>query len=428
MSRHFTRLDDLRRELLGYTADFVADATDIALARLTAIEAEGARPTIAECLALSEIYGVEPRHLARRPLDIVPMHGVSVLAQSPEFQGISQETRAAIARAATVARQVVELEERLGRPGRFQQLNRSFRHMPPPPRRGGAPYQEGRHYAETARRTLKLRGPIKSMRDFMATHFPAILVLYASLGDDTLGGVALADARRGPTIILNIDGRNENPLVRRFSLGHELCHVLVDWNRMQALALISAIREDARIEIESRANAFAVRLLFPERVALSLRDATPRDALRRALHHWGLHDQAARLYLQHAAGFKPADLDRAAKAIDEPDWHAREESPALRGFPVDAVPPERRTTLTLLASRAFAEAVIDRGAFARLLGLRAPPDDALRAVLVHAGVEAQLADERLEAERRRRPLRDTPLRLGPDFDAPLPEWEGAFGP
>ena len=49
---------------------------------------------------------------------------------------------------------------------------------------------------------------------------------------------------------------------RRFTLAHELCHLLVDRDKGARLAIVSG--PWAPLDVERRANAFAAALLMPE--------------------------------------------------------------------------------------------------------------------------------------------------------------------
>jgi Zn-dependent peptidase ImmA (M78 family) len=84
-----------------------------------------------------------------------------------------------------------------------------------------------------------------------------------AMEDEEIGGVAIARHDRSPLILLNtLDPRNRYPSGRRFSLAHELCHLLYDRRAGAELALISG--PWAPIELEKRAKAFAAMLLMPD--------------------------------------------------------------------------------------------------------------------------------------------------------------------
>lgn len=83
------------------------------------------------------------------------------------------------------------------------------------------------------------------------------------LGDKSVGGIAVARRNLAPVILVNTSNeRNAFPSGERFSLAHELCHLLHDRGRGMTVALISG--PWAPPAIEKRANAFAAMLLMPD--------------------------------------------------------------------------------------------------------------------------------------------------------------------
>lgn len=83
-----------------------------------------------------------------------------------------------------------------------------------------------------------------------------------SLSDETIRGVAIAGMRHAPMIVWNSNCVfNQHPHGRRFTLAHELCHLLFDWEAGRRLAIASG--PWAPSGIERRANAFAAMLLMP---------------------------------------------------------------------------------------------------------------------------------------------------------------------
>lgn len=82
------------------------------------------------------------------------------------------------------------------------------------------------------------------------------------LSDETIRGVAIAGPRRRPCVAWNPGcERNADEKGRRFTLAHELCHVLFDGGAGRGLALASG--PWAPVDLEQRANAFAAMLLMP---------------------------------------------------------------------------------------------------------------------------------------------------------------------
>lgn len=82
------------------------------------------------------------------------------------------------------------------------------------------------------------------------------------LSDRTIRGLAVAGSDFRPGIRVNVShDANGYPSGRRFTLAHELCHLLFDREVGRRLAMASG--PWAPRDIERRANAFAAMLLMP---------------------------------------------------------------------------------------------------------------------------------------------------------------------
>ena len=94
------------------------------------------------------------------------------------------------------------------------------------------------------------------------------------LETDSIRGVAIAGEGFSPRIVVNRKHYfNRNESGKRFTVAHELCHVLFDRTRARRIAHVSS-GQWAAPGIERRANAFAAYLLMPRRLVLEhLRDA-----------------------------------------------------------------------------------------------------------------------------------------------------------
>jgi Zn-dependent peptidase ImmA (M78 family) len=89
-----------------------------------------------------------------------------------------------------------------------------------------------------------------------------INVVDAALQTDSIRGVALAGEQMTPTIIINLTSPyNQTEEGRRFSIAHELCHILFDRSHARRVAISSGPWAPAGVE--KRANAFAAMLLMP---------------------------------------------------------------------------------------------------------------------------------------------------------------------
>ncbi|MBI5496922.1 MAG: ImmA/IrrE family metallo-endopeptidase [Deltaproteobacteria bacterium] len=215
-------------------------------------------------------------------------------------------------------------------------------------------------------------------------------MLYADLGSDGPAGLGFADELRGPAVVLNTRGKNTNALVRRFSLAHELCHLVTDWNRMQPLASVSGFLEDAVRPVEQRANAFAVRLLCPESTVRLTEKMREEDAARVLIEEHGLHYQAARLYLENETatirlpvGRPPAEIQGVISP--HPRWVEAEQARGIEDFPIRMAPLERRGVAAQVAAAAYSRGIVPRDAFARYLGIA--PTESLEDVLGFFGLD-----------------------------------------
>ena len=107
--------------------------------------------------------------------------------------------------------------------------------------------------------------------DALMTHVECMLeklgvrVKEVNLGEQGPRGVALAGGEVQATILVNLDDLRNSARGRRFTVAHELCHILFDRSRARSLAHTST--PWASPSVEQRANAFAAMLLMPPKRA-----------------------------------------------------------------------------------------------------------------------------------------------------------------
>lgn len=139
-----------------------------------------------------------------------------------------------------------------------------------------------------------------------------VSIVDIELADQGVRAVSFAGARHRATILINSawDGNQRNS-VRRFTMAHELCHLLHDRTYGAQLAVASG--PSAPLALEQRANAFAAMLLMPPAVlrridsSVPLNEATreslapvatrlgvPLSSLREHLYNVGIIDEIAR--------------------------------------------------------------------------------------------------------------------------------------
>jgi Zn-dependent peptidase ImmA (M78 family) len=368
----------------------VVRLSGVAATRLEAIEG-GADPTVFETEALALLYGIDADVLADEPIKVPAGSLVHALASLDEFHLVGDVVRARLMAAALAGRDLVWLRKRLGEPNGHDRFVSDRPSLDPKPER--LPALQGARLAAEVRRAWKLgQGPIPSVCELLAARLPSVAILYADFTADGPAGVSLVDATHGPAIVLNTAGKNENPLVRRFSLAHELCHLLVDYQRRAPLAQISGYLTESGLESEQRANGFAVRLLCPEAVLARLqrhRDANP-NAMARELAKYGLHYGALRLYLHNVARTEVPATPPGEAILDPSAWSDRESPRGLSPYPLEGAPTERRAEVARLSALAYSRGLFGRGRFAELLGVsRAHP---VERVLDHFGLDAPASD------------------------------------
>ena len=143
-----------------------------------------------------------------------------------------------------------------------------------------APFEEGYELAEDLLEELEMPGHEMSVDIQAVVEHLSIKVITKSLNTTTVRGVAIAGEGYGPAILLNMESSYNSTLAgRRFTLAHELFHVLYD--REHARRIAHASGPWAPPSIEKRANAFAAMLLMP-------RDLVHRSLPNEAINVHGL--------------------------------------------------------------------------------------------------------------------------------------------
>lgn len=127
------------------------------------------------------------------------------------------------------------------------------------------PWSQGYGLAEDFIEEFGLSRCLTTDRHVNIEHLLELLgvdIVEASLTDESVRGVAVAGPRYRPCVATNQNCHwNADIKGRRFTLAHELCHILFDWEIGRPLAMASG--PWAPVDIERRANAFAAMLLMP---------------------------------------------------------------------------------------------------------------------------------------------------------------------
>ena len=124
------------------------------------------------------------------------------------------------------------------------------------------PWERGYQLADVLHEALsdryRLTRPVDIERLF--TEFE-IAVEEVALTDKSIRAIAIAGENCQPTVAINSTYRYQHSHPRRFTLAHELCHLLYDRTHGVRLALASGPWAPA--DVEKRANAFAAMFLMP---------------------------------------------------------------------------------------------------------------------------------------------------------------------
>lgn len=371
----------VRENLIGYQLASAARYAGISVERLLEIE-NGAEPSFYEIEELARIYGIDSETLDQAQIDLKAGDSVRVLASQEEFKDLDDAIRLRVVEAANAARDLATLRAITGAQAPGSATKFEFLTAATHPE----PWAQGAEIAKVLRTRLALgTGVIPSMRDIVTNDFPEISLLYAHLGREGPAGITFADELRGQCIVINLDGKNANPCVRRFSIAHELCHILYDWPRTEPLAVVSGYLEQRGLDREKRANSFAVRFLCPESNLTVSQD--PLNLARNLTEQFGIHYGAARLYILNVLG-KELPIQPPSELRDfgvHPRWTTAEEPVGIDRFPLQSVPPQRRTSIAELAGRLYSRGEISRDRFAELVGVN--PSEEVEVVLDFFGLD-----------------------------------------
>jgi len=187
----------------------------------------------------------------------------------------------------------------------------------------GSPWEQGYSLAADLLDRLGLPGGDRSIDVDRVLEDLAVRIEDVALADETVRAVAIAGPDHTPTVLLNTSHATSRYRGgRRFTLAHELCHLLHDRAYGQPLAM--ATGPWAPAELEQRANAFAAMFLMPpDLVRAELPDwpqrtIAGRDIVRladkldasvtaamRHIHNLGFIDSARMEALEHELSPRP---------------------------------------------------------------------------------------------------------------------------
>lgn len=176
------------------------------------------------------------------------------------------------------------------------------------------PHEEGYLLAAACRDELGI-APDRTFVDMEAVlDRLGIAVQHCLLETNSIRGVAVAGEAYAPAIMINENScYNNNPPGRRFTLAHELCHILHDRTRARKLSHVSGPWASARIE--KRANAFAAMFLAPpSAIRQKLADVTP-EAVRMLANQVGMGVTALVEHLYNTDLIDDAERERLRQAL-----------------------------------------------------------------------------------------------------------------
>lgn len=130
---------------------------------------------------------------------------------------------------------------------------------------GNVPYEDGYQFAEDFLEDIEPQFGEDSdefVDPYVICKELSITIEEQRLDTNSIRGVALAGKDFAPLILINTTSVfNRNNEGKRFTLAHELCHIIFDRTRARRIAHISG--SWVAPGIEKRANAFAAYLLMP---------------------------------------------------------------------------------------------------------------------------------------------------------------------
>ncbi|MFT3775847.1 MAG: ImmA/IrrE family metallo-endopeptidase [Minicystis sp.] len=357
-----------RARELEIDSPLLAKAANLPEARLRAIESDSEAPTFDELRGISRILGID---LATFDPDEggapEKLPSVTTLMKSAG-RFIPPTQWRIVADAAEVAREIVTLEELLGRTSRFDRLCGRFS---PDGRFGERIWEDGRRLAER-------------VRNHTADSIPSMLKRCEELGiavietwlPQGISALCLVDRDHGPTIVINLAGHNESAFVRRFTLAHEICHILFDRHELEPLQKFDRYGEEYdKPDVEKRADAFAIHLLAPEGPFKShwkqMERFLPVEAiLRKLMERFGVGFQATRSHAIHLGLLLEEDGRRLSTVETAPtDSLVKSELDTTANELFAPIPRERRGSLLRLTLEALDRGLLGRSKALELLAV-----------------------------------------------------------
>ena len=358
-----------RRAALGLTVERLARLAGLRPAEVVQAETAGKVSPIRTLERLAPPLAVDERFLgsaSARSAD--PELGVRFRRLSNPETGEPSLSPTAVVKLAEAAWVIARQEDLLTEIDKEPPPARAFRRDPD--YRFPA-YQAGYRLAARTRQLLDIApdAPIPSLRRIIEDVL-RIPVVETELGQALAGATIANGAHRG--IVVNVEGRNQNPWVRRMTLAHELGHLL--WDPAQKLESLMVDRyaeiegdpRRAQDPVEVRANAFAIALLAPpeEVDRIVRRHNGDWDAVVSISERFGISVTASKAHVQNVCRYRVAPGRRMPVISDE--WKAQENY-TNDYFPIRTTPVARRGRFAWAVVRSMERRLISLDTAATLL-------------------------------------------------------------
>lgn len=295
----------------------------LAADRVAAIEAARRGVSLAELDRVADALELDRDALAMG--HVVERPRASTFFRQSAWQDYHAEDSALLDRVMDQARDLRAIDALLG--PRKRSLRARFT---PEPVRGEIPAEaarEGHEKAIAVRAALRIpAAPLPELASLLEGRFD--LTVWVLALRTRVPALSLLDGDRGAaTIVLNANdrARQENPLLDRVHLAHELCHLLFDETEPGRLHLVFEVEGDEGLA-ESRARGFAAEFLMPReglvalfgKVRATRSEAVAVERVQKARAHFGTPWQIAAWQLGNQ-GFVQKELagELATRAYGE---------------------------------------------------------------------------------------------------------------
>jgi len=363
-----------RRELLGLEIRHVSNMAGVPKESVERLES-CQRVPIRQAERIARALGLDERMLSWKS-DPPPENeriAIRLRAIGDDQPLLTSHAVSAIAESSWVAATQLRLQGKLGiGPGQHG-ITTSANYGGP----GNPAFKQGYLLASDARRKLGLdnKKPLESLREITEVLL-GVPVIQAEMGAGLAG--ATVDIGSTRAIVLNLDGDNQNVLVRRSTVAHELGHFLYDPpGHLQALRVdgykeIDKQPTQIHDQVEQRANAFGIELLAPRSAVTEHFKGFPNDhprGLLEVMRHFGISYTAARNQIWNGLNRSiPIESLRlgSGQVPEVSGWEARE-AYTLYYHPLGRIKPTRAGRFSAVVVRAAQEGHISWDSAAEML-------------------------------------------------------------